>query len=637
MWTLLILIVLAGCKFEHRLKVAKEEGAAYERLFAQYKQIEGLYNNDQTDSLHARAPQLRDELRSHNYWRLYYMTWEMEGEDYAFSSEYTKAMGLANDMLKDAQERACKLGVAKAYSLMGTIYSLQSNYEQSARYLQQAINHYDYELGGGGELLNLYYRYTEVKMFMKAPLSEINPIMQQWYNTMTQDDPQHKHPAWYFSYYEMRYSLLAQNGLYEQAELALDSAEHFNQQLESGIVNHINILTDHADIALHKGNYQEATSYLDRNQHLIDSLIQANGAAATTYKTNLEEVRWHTLAAMGRYEEALQSKVLHDSLLREMTASEMRQQTQELHKRYDIEEVKRQNQLLQQRQRFTTGGVAMVLGIIVLLVFLSTSNRWRHTLEVKNRQLERERNVVVAQNKQLSIERDRAEAASRAKTAFLQSMTHEIRTPLNAISGFTQVLTMPGITLPEAEQQDYSERIQENTRLLTIILDDLLLISSMEGDTQQPPAEECMPQAIITCATEPVAQLLHPGVKLNVHNSMPEEQTLMSHPRLIGTILTKLLDNAAKFTTQGTITLTLEQETDKMHFSVTDTGPGIPADKSDFIFERFAKIDSFTQGAGLGLSIARMVAERLGGTLTLDTNYKAGAKFDLIIPLNPQA
>ena len=167
--------------------------------------------------------------------------------------------------------------------------------------------------------------------------------------------------------------------------------------------------------------------------------------------------------------------MLHDSLLREMTAIEMRQQTQELYKRYDIEEVKRQNQLLQQRQRFTTGGVAMVLGIIVLLVFLSTSNRWRHTLEVKNRQLERERNVVVAQNKQLSIERDRAEAASRAKTAFLQSMTHEIRTPLNAISGFTQVLTMPGIALPEAEQQDYSERIQENTRMLTNILDDLIL------------------------------------------------------------------------------------------------------------------------------------------------------------------
>ncbi len=71
-----------------------------------------------------------------------------------------------------------------------------------------------------------------------------------------------------------------------------------------------------------------------------------------------------------------------------------------------LDEMKKQNEQLQQRSRFTTGGVAMILGIIALLVFLASSNKWRHTLEVKNRQLERERNVVVAQNKQLAIERD---------------------------------------------------------------------------------------------------------------------------------------------------------------------------------------------------------------------------------------
>ena len=306
-------------------------------------------------------------------------------------------------------------------------------------------------------------------------------------------------------------------------------------------------------------------------------------------------------------------------------------------KQNDIEQLKLQNKQLQQRQRFTTGGVAMVLGIIAMLVFLTTSNRWRHTLEVKNRQLERERNVVVAQNKQLSIERDRAEAASKAKTAFLQSMTHEIRTPLNAISGFTQVLTMPGIKLPKAEMQDYSNRIQENTRLLTIILDDLLLISSMEGDTQQPPAEECLPQAIISTAAETVASKVKEGVSLDMHCNMPAEETIMNHPRQIRIILTKLLENAAKFTTEGTICLTLTQEDGKLHFSVADTGPGIPADKHEFVFERFAKIDSFTQGAGLGLSIARMVAEQLQGTLSIDPAYNKGTKLDLIIPFNPQA
>ena len=101
-----------------------------------------------------------------------------------------------------------------------------------------------------------------------------------------------------------------------------------------------------------------------------------------------------------------------------------------------------QAEMLQRRSQFTNGGIAMVVCIGALLVFLVVNNRWQHRLEVKNLQLQRERNVVVAQNKQLAIERDRAEAALQAKTSFLRSMTHEIRTPLNAISGFTQFLTM---------------------------------------------------------------------------------------------------------------------------------------------------------------------------------------------------
>jgi signal transduction histidine kinase len=302
-----------------------------------------------------------------------------------------------------------------------------------------------------------------------------------------------------------------------------------------------------------------------------------------------------------------------------------------------MEEMRRQNKQLQQRSRFTSGGVVMILGIIGFLLFLSANNRWRHTLEIKNRQLERERNVVVAQNKQLSIERDRAEAASKAKTAFLQSMTHEIRTPLNAISGFTQILTMPGMELPEQDRQDYSTRIQVNTRLLTNILDDLILISHMEGDTELPPAEECMPLMTMAGAVDAIATVVEKGVKVDSQCNIPAEEKVMCHPRLVGIILAKLLDNAAKFTKQGNITLSLDHEADKMHFAVTDTGCGIPADKSELIFERFTKLDSFSQGAGLGLSIARMVAQHMGGTLTLDTTYTQGAKFDLVIPYIPKA
>ena len=298
-----------------------------------------------------------------------------------------------------------------------------------------------------------------------------------------------------------------------------------------------------------------------------------------------------------------------------------------------INELKTQNELLQQRSRFTTGGVAMILGIVALLAFLTINSRWTRRLEIKNQQLQRERNVVVAQNKQLAIERDRAEAASVAKTSFIQSMTHEIRTPLNAINGFTQLLTTPGIEIPEEERISCCQSIENNARLLTKILDDLLFISDLASNADLPLPEPCLGSAMVGQAMDSISQLAAEGVKLNSECTIPDEQLLSTYPHMIQVALSKLLDNAAKFTTQGSITLRLSLDDGQMHFSVIDTGPGIPKDKKDFIFERFSKLDSFSQGIGLGLAIARMIADRLKGTLTLDTNHTGGSKFDLIIPV----
>lgn len=300
----------------------------------------------------------------------------------------------------------------------------------------------------------------------------------------------------------------------------------------------------------------------------------------------------------------------------------------------DINKLKTQNELLQQRSRFTTGSVAMILGIVALLAFLTINSRWTRRLEIKNQQLQRERNVVVAQNKQLAIERDRAEAASKAKTSFIQSMTHEIRTPLNAINGFIQLLNMPGVEMQEAERVDCCQRIEDNAHMLTKILDDLIFISDLESNNELPPAEPCLCITIIGQALDSVSQIVAEGVKLNSECTIPEDKMVNTHPRMIHTILNKLLDNAVKFTKEGTITLRLCEEEGQLHFSVIDTGMGIPEDKKEFIFERFSKLDNFSQGIGLGLTISRMVAERLGGTLTLDTNNKQGSKFDLIIPLS---
>lgn len=240
---------------------------------------------------------------------------------------------------------------------------------------------------------------------------------------------------------------------------------------------------------------------------------------------------------------------------------------------------------------------------------------------------------MVAQNKQLAVERDRAEAASKAKTAFIRSMTHEIRTPLNAINGFTQILTMDDNSITPEIREDLSQRIMDNTRLLTNILDDLILISDYESRIEPSPTEDCLIASIADQAVDTVRPLVADGVTIENQLSIAPELIVKTNPTIIQNILAKLLDNAAKFTSQGHITLTTDFTDGHLHFSVIDTGPGIPADKHIFVFKRFTKLDSFSQGAGLGLTVVHLLAEHLGGTVTIDANYQDGAKFDVYIPI----
>ena len=164
-----------------------------------------------------------------------------------------------------------------------------------------------------------------------------------------------------------------------------------------------------------KGDYTTALRYAEENLEHTGDIGNRRDALSDRSKV---------FEKLGRYREALADLRAADSLKDSVQQANNREQLNRLNKRFALNELQSQNNLLKQRSRFTTGGVAMILSVIALLVFLVLNSRWNRKLQIKNTQLQRERNVVVAQNKQLAIERDHAEAASRAKTAFMQSMTH---------------------------------------------------------------------------------------------------------------------------------------------------------------------------------------------------------------------
>jgi signal transduction histidine kinase len=242
--------------------------------------------------------------------------------------------------------------------------------------------------------------------------------------------------------------------------------------------------------------------------------------------------------------------------------------------------------------------------------------------------------TLVRSMHRLQKARDLAENANQMKSAFIQNMSHEIRTPLNSIIGFSQLLGMPDGLLAPEEKEEYLGYVLNNSHLLTMMINDMIGLSDMEKGrytVEMAPTDlnEMTLQSIKT-----VENRLPGGSRIVLQSGIDEDSRYVTDGMRVQQILINFLTNACKNTTGGDIVLTssLVENPGYITFSVSDKGPGVPPDKAEAIFDRFVKLDSNKQGAGLGLSICRMLAQRLGGKVWLDTSYTEGARFVLIIP-----
>ena len=591
-------VAIVSCK--RSSSSANRSTVSYDSLFARFSVAQKYYNNDQHDSLLLVAPETLEFLRQQHSWQLYYILWQYLAEDHVWFNEYAEAIEEAQAMQEDAIERNDSFGLALSYEVQGTAYAMQDVKDEARRCYKTSIDIFP-KGGRKGPLASIYGCYADC-LSLPEDSAAFDSLLTNWVILLsdlpasTDIDDLQAYASWRMSYYKAKFMYLIGMDSIAKAAQIVDSIEYYVKTSGDELVEQNNMFSHRYELAMAQGDYQAALHYAS------EYLKSASGDVGTK-KLALQN-RAKANEKLGNYREALADMRAYDLLKDSIMQAGNRTQLNQLNKRFSLNELQSQNRLLRQRSRFTTGGVAMILGIGAILVFLVLNSRWNRKLQIKNMQLQRERNVVVAQNKQLEIERDHAEAA-----------------------------TMKDIELPESERMDFCERIQESTRLLTNILDNLLLISDMESRSELPEPETCVVSAVATQALDMVRSLVANTVILDCQCELPVEQAIDSYPRMIHIVLTKLLENAAKFTTVGNITLKVSQEESMLHFSVVDTGPGIPPDKKEYIFERFTKLDNFVQGTGLGLTVARMIAERLGGTLTLDTEYTSGSKFDFILPI----
>lgn len=224
--------------------------------------------------------------------------------------------------------------------------------------------------------------------------------------------------------------------------------------------------------------------------------------------------------------------------------------------------------------------------------------------------------------------KEKAEEADRLKSAFLANMSHEIRTPLNAIIGFSSLLHY---VENEQEREQYISLINHNNQLLLKLINDVLDLSKIEAGHIELHSEWFNPAELIKESITEYERNVPAGVKLFARYPVTPSQ-IEHDPMRIKQILNNFISNALKNTVQGYIEVYYETDTDGIRISVSDTGCGIPPDKLGMIFERFEKVDSFAQGAGLGLSICKSIVEKMNGVITVDSTMGVGSTFTVELP-----
>ena len=285
-----------------------------------------------------------------------------------------------------------------------------------------------------------------------------------------------------------------------------------------------------------------------------------------------------------------------------------------------------------QHQRFLTIFFMLLLVILGLGLFIFFRHRAAVRLENAFRRLE--------------VANARAEESSNMKSNFIQQISHEIRTPLNVLSGFTQVITMPGEELDDDTRAEVNRQIMESTNRITGLVNKMLELSDANSQTVIERNDQLSPEQMADEAVgaSGIAAANHLTFDLQMS---PEAKSIVlttNHHAAVRA-LSLLLDNARKFTAPAEAhsarglsgpkkhaTLHVSADDGQVLFTIEDDGIGIPPKEADHIFEEFVQLDEYYDGTGIGLTVARSLARRLGGDILLDADFTAGARFVLTLP-----
>lgn len=618
-------------------KEARRQGNAASEAEARVDRILDYFNVAIYDSIFHLSRDMMTFCEKHGMVRKKMQAWHMLVGAYHFTGQYNQALREVKLMYKEAHRLGSEYGESMAYFNMGNIYYSMNHIKESADAFEKSIPLM--QKIDPNVLLEMYPYYCDALESLKR-YDDLETETHKWWQIIERRFAQGD---------ERDMKVLMANYFIAcaQAKLGkgkLDEAEKYLSQVEKNLpgkksYEYLFLLFYRAKLRMLQGRYNEA---LDLNAERISmcGVIDDKPTLIPVHKQRAD-----ILMRAGRYKEAAQmyahTLMLSDSLNQANT----RTQLNELRTMFKVDELESANAEHEmrleememhstlQRSRFVsiiTAIIALTLLFVMLIIFYAARR-----LKKKNREL-------AQRNSELKVARERAEASLKMKTDFIHQISHEIRTPLNVLSGFSQILTAKNDPLDPEVRRSINHRIAESTGRIVNLVNKMLELSEANSEKIIEREDEV---TVLTLAENAIEQSgVRSFEKTDFECHIDEDVTdvlLVTNLKQAVRTIYFLIGNARKFMQpsgedlrQGTIRLLVSQSADKhfVQFAVEDTGIGIPAEEAEHIFDEFVQLNEYYDGAGIGLTVARSIARRLGGDVVLDTNYTDGARFVFSLP-----
>ena len=599
------------------LAAAQQAHSIADETIARERLAVSFYNRLMFDSLIVSAPDHLAYYEKVQDWEHYYYIWRIVVSAYLYSDRSNTALRECRKMYEDAQRRQNDYGIAMASHVMGLAYSNMQYYEEAQKAMERSLNMMTVK-GEPFMQVGIYGDYCEV-LAARKDWQRLLPATENWHKALygwghERGMTDGAIDSTIYATYCFVAQAKAQRGLgnFDEAErllnLATRNAKQYGEGTDEGFWHHV--VGEWASYYQDRKDFAKALSYND------EIMYWARQRGVDTEITGVEQQRAEILMALGRYKEAseLWQKIQIDT--KEQNLKDAKNQLSEMNTLFQLDEMEVERQTARTRYTIIMASI-IVVALLLLSVFRLLAAR-----------------RLAQKNRELAVALDHARESDRMKTSFIQHVSHEIRTPLNIITGFTQVLNTPDYVIEEKERNEMLGKINDNTQQITQIVNELLDLSSTESRSMIERSDETSVASL--CQQAILESDIHPTetVDFRLENEVADSVVVQTNVQSVVKVLKNLLQNAAKFTQQGSITLKATLADNRLQFHVTDTGIGIPAEAQQRIFEKFEKVDAFREGIGLGLSVARALARRMGGDVLLAHSDSGGSTFVLTLPLS---